>query len=114
VEVTHRHIGSDLLGEQVFLDTMYVGKLKGVGRIWQYSAVDGACSFGFAEVRSGEKSAKTAARFLEHHVLPVYAEAGLELVEVVGRRGGVQRGVHQDVPAPGDLHPSAPPSLARP
>ncbi len=38
---------------------------------------------GFAEVRSGEKSAKAAARFLEHHVLPVYREAGIELVEVV-------------------------------
>ena len=83
LEVTHRHIGSDRLGEQVFLDTMYVGKLKGVGKIWQYSAVDGACSFGFARVRSGEKSAKAAAGFLEHHVLPVYLEAGIELVEVV-------------------------------
>jgi transposase InsO family protein len=100
--VTHRHIGSDLLGEQVFLDTMYVGKLKGVGKIWQYSAVDGACSFGFAQVRSGEKSAKTAARFLERHVLPVYSEAGIALVEVVvGRRGGVQRGAHQEMPARG-------------
>ena len=83
LEVTHRHIGSDVLGEQVFLDTMYVGKLKGVGKIWQYSAVDGACSMGFAQVRSGEKSAKAAARFLEHHVLPVYREAGITLVEVV-------------------------------
>src|SRR6266540_3894413 len=33
LEVAHRHIGSDVLGEQVFLDTMYVGKLKGVGKI---------------------------------------------------------------------------------
>ncbi|MDP9341207.1 MAG: integrase core domain-containing protein [Actinomycetota bacterium] len=82
-EVIHRHIGSDQLGEQVFLDTMYVGKLKGVGKIWQYSAVEGACSFGFAEVRAGEKSARTAASFLEHQVLPVYREAGIALVEVV-------------------------------
>ncbi len=83
LEVTHRHIGSDVLGEQVFLDTMYVGKLKGVGKIWQYSAVHGACSFGFAQVRAGEKSAKASARFLEHHVLPVYREAGIAVVEVV-------------------------------
>jgi len=47
-QVQHRHIGSEVLGEQVFLDTMYVGNLKGVGKVWQYSAVDGACSFGFA------------------------------------------------------------------
>ena len=50
-EVIHRHIGSEVPGEQVFLDTMYVGRLKGVGKVWQYSAVDGACSFGFARVR---------------------------------------------------------------
>lgn len=82
-EVQHRHIGSDLCGEQVFLDTMFVGRLKGVGKIWQYSAVEGACSFGFAQVRRGEKSARAAAAFLEHHVLPTYREAGIALKEVV-------------------------------
>jgi hypothetical protein len=41
------HQGSDVVGEALFMDTMYIGNLKGVGKIWQYSAVDGACSFGF-------------------------------------------------------------------
>jgi hypothetical protein len=82
-EVIRRHIGSEVLGEQVFLDTMYVGRLKGVGKVWQYSAVDGACSFGFAKVRRGEKSANAAAAFLEHDVLPSYREAGITLKEVV-------------------------------
>ncbi len=77
------HIGSDTVGEQVFFDTMYVGNLKGVGKIWQYSAVDGACSFAFAKVLAGEKSAACAATFLEREVAPVYAEAGIELKEVV-------------------------------
>ncbi len=82
-EVTRRHIGSDVPGEQVFLDTMFVGRLKGVGKIWQYSAIDGACSFGFARVRRGEKSAGAAAEFVQAHVLPVYLEAGIALKEVV-------------------------------
>ncbi len=82
-EVAHRHIGSDAPGEQVFLDTMFVGKLKGVGKIWQYSAVDGACSFALAKVLTGEKSAEAAAAFLEHHVAPAYAEVGIPLQEVV-------------------------------
>jgi transposase InsO family protein len=82
-EVQHRHIGSEVSGEQVFLDTMFVGRLKGVGKIWQYSAVDGACSFGFAVVRQGEKGARAAARFLEDHIAPAYAEAGITLREVV-------------------------------
>lgn len=82
-EVHHRHIGSDTLGEQVFLDTMFVGKPKGVGKIWQYSAVDGACSFGFAKVLAGKKSAEAAAAFLERDVAPAYAEAGIALREIV-------------------------------
>ncbi len=77
------HIGSDTLGEQVFFDTMYIGNLKGVCKIWQYSAVDGACSFGFAKVFAGEKSAAHAAAFLAGEVAPVYAEAGISLVEAV-------------------------------
>ncbi len=77
------HIGSDRLGEQVFFDTMYIGNLKGVGKIWQYSAVDGACSFAFAKVFAGEKSAARAAVFLTTEVAPVYAEAGICLREAV-------------------------------
>lgn len=79
----HTHIGSDVVGEQVFLDTMYVGNLKGVGKVWQYSAVDGACSFGFARAKAGKKSAAAMADFLEHDILPAYREAGINLVEVV-------------------------------
>jgi hypothetical protein len=66
------HQGSDIVGEKVFLDTMYVGNLKGVGKIWQYTAVDGAASFGFAQARLGPKSAADSADFLEHHVLRRY------------------------------------------
>ncbi len=76
------HIGSPLVGAELFADTMYVGKLKGVGTIWQYTMVDGACSFGFARGRAGRKSAKSMARFLEQDVLPVYREARIRLVRI--------------------------------
>lgn len=76
------HIGSDQVGAELFADTMYVGKLKGVGTVWQYTMVDGACSFGFARVRAGRKSAKSMARFLEEDVLPVYREARIRLVRI--------------------------------
>jgi transposase InsO family protein len=76
------HIGSDQVGAELFADTMYVGKLKGVGTVWQYTMTDGACSFGFARVRAGRKSAKSMARFLEEDVLPVYREAGIRLVRI--------------------------------
>ena len=82
--VQHRHIGSDVVGEQVFLDTMYVGHLKGVGKVWQYTGVDGACSFGFARAAAGEKSAQSMAEFLERDVAAgLRARPGIRLVEVV-------------------------------
>jgi len=76
------HIGSEVVGAELFADTMYVGKLKGVGTVWQYTMVDGACSFGFARAAGGRKSAKSMARFLEEDVLPVYREARVRLVRI--------------------------------
>ena len=76
------HIGSATVGAELFADTMYVGKLKGVGTVWQYTMVDGACSFGFGRVRSGRKSAKSMAAFLIEDVAPVYREAMIRLVRI--------------------------------
>ncbi len=76
------HIGSDVVGAELFADTMYVGKLKGVGTVWQLTMVDGACSFGFARVRAGRKSAKSMARFLREDVAPAYREARIRLVRI--------------------------------
>ncbi len=73
------HIGSDAPGDELFLDTFYVGHLKGVGKVWQLSAVDGASSFAVARVIAGEKTAAVMARFLVDDVVPACREAGLEL-----------------------------------
>jgi hypothetical protein len=68
--VQHRHIGSDVVGETVFLDTMYVGHLKGVGKVWQYTGVDGACSFGFARVHAGEHAARAGRSRMREEATP--------------------------------------------
>jgi transposase InsO family protein len=81
------HIGSDVPGEEVFFDTFYVGHLKGVGKVWQLSAVDGASSFGIARVVAGDKSAAVMARFLREDVLPTCARAGLRLVTATTDNG---------------------------
>ena len=73
------HIGSDVPGEELFLDTFYVGHLKGVGKVWQLSAVDGASSFGIARVVAGDKTAAVMARFLAEDVVPACQRAGLTL-----------------------------------
>jgi len=84
------HIQADQPGELVCVDTFYVGKLKGVGKVWQYTACDAACSFAVAQV-SLEFSAQAAARFLTSHVLPTYRAAGWPLQRILpeGHRDGV-------------------------
>lgn len=94
--VVHKHIGSDVVGEQLFMDTMYVGRLKGVGPVWQFTACDGACSFGFARARAGKKSARAAADFLERDILPTYREAKIPLIEVVTDGGPEFKGAFRD------------------
>jgi transposase InsO family protein len=81
------HLGSDIPGEEVFCDTMFVGKLKGVGPIWQFAACDGACSFALAQALAGEKRQAQAIAFVVERVLPVYAEAGIELRKITTDRG---------------------------
>jgi transposase InsO family protein len=81
------HIGSDEPGEELFLDTFYVGHLKGVGKVWQLSAVDGASSFGIARVIAGDKTAAVMARFLAEDVVPACREAGLRLVTATTDNG---------------------------
>ena len=63
------HIGSDTPGVEVFFDTMYIGNLKGVGKLWQYSAVDGASSFGVARIMVGNGNGTKGARFLRSDLL---------------------------------------------
>jgi transposase InsO family protein len=73
------HIGSDEPAEEFFFDTFYVGHPKGVGKVWQLSAVDGASSFAIARVVAGDKTAAVMGRFLADDVLPAIRRAGLEL-----------------------------------
>jgi transposase InsO family protein len=82
-----RHVAAEQPGELVCLDTFYVGKLKGVGKVWQYTA----CSYAVAQV-STEFSAQAAARFLTARVLPVYRAAGWPLRRVLTDCGSEYRG----------------------
>jgi transposase InsO family protein len=79
--------GSEVAGEEVFLDTMSVGKLNGVGPVWQFAACDGACSFALAQPIAGEKRQAQAIAFVLERLLPVYEEAGIELKQVTTDRG---------------------------
>jgi transposase InsO family protein len=86
------HVAAHTPGELICLDTFYVGKLKGVGKVWQYTACDAACSYAVAHVATA-CSAASATRFLMTHVLPAYRAAGWRVQRVLTDQGNEYRGV---------------------
>jgi transposase InsO family protein len=83
---TERHVHARKPGDLVCLDTFFIGKLKGVGSIWQITACDAASSFAVAML-STEHTAREAARFLESKVVPAFAEAGHRIRAILTDRG---------------------------
>jgi len=61
----HRFLNTRYPGHIVEIDTFYVGTLKGVGRIYQFTAIDTFSSYGWAELYT-DKSATSACDFLTH------------------------------------------------
>src|SRR3954462_7959875 len=53
-------------GEDVPLDAFYVGRLKGVGAVWQLTAVDIATRYAVVQLVVGDKTAAVAALLLDH------------------------------------------------
>jgi transposase InsO family protein len=52
-------------GDLVALDTFYIGRLKGIGAVWQLTAVDTATRLAVAMLTTGAKSAEAAVAFVE-------------------------------------------------
>jgi transposase InsO family protein len=83
-----RHVEASVPGELVCLDCFYVGKLKGVGKVWQITACDAASSYALARVFvQSQPTSETAARFLRHVLVPHYREAGWPIQRVLTDRG---------------------------
>jgi transposase InsO family protein len=73
-------------GDLVALDTFYVGKLKGIGPVWQLTAVDTATRYAIGALVAGDKSARDAAGFVDH-VAERLAGLGVELTRVLTDNG---------------------------
>ncbi len=67
-------------------DTMYVGHLKGVGRIYQQTVLDTYASVAFAKLYT-TKQPVTAADLLHDRVLPFFAEQRVPVLRVLTDRG---------------------------
>lgn len=82
-----RHVEAAEPGELLSLDTFYVGKLKGVGKVWQITGCDVASSFAWARVIVGEVTAAAVLDFLQTVVRPVYRRAGWRLQRLLTDNG---------------------------
>ena len=78
-----------LLGQ----DTLYVGYIKGVGKIFQQTAIDTYSNVGFAKIYT-DKTPLPAADLLNDRVLPFFEEHGLRLLRVLTDRGTEYCGVN--------------------
>lgn len=67
-------------------DTYYVGYIKGVGKIYQQTGIDTFSNVGFAKLYA-DKTAITAADFLNDKVLPFFDAEMIKLLRVLTDRG---------------------------
>jgi len=88
-----RHVAANAPGDLLSLDTFYVGKLKGVGKVWQITGCDVASSFGWARLILGEVTAAAVLAFLREVVKPGYRRAGWRLKRVLTDNGKEFKGV---------------------
>jgi Winged helix-turn helix len=82
----HGEFESECPGYCVAQDTFYVGTLKGVGRIYQQTAIDTYSKVAFAKLYD-TKTPITAADLLNDRVLPFFDEQGIAVSRVLTDRG---------------------------
>jgi transposase InsO family protein len=81
-EFAERHVKSDYPGYLLCLDTFYVGRLKGVGRIYLQAVVDTFGSVAFGKLYTSKRQ-ETAADVLYDRVLPFYESHGLTIEAIL-------------------------------
>jgi transposase InsO family protein len=77
-----RHVEAGQPADLFCLDTFYIGKLKGVGKVWQITACDAASSYGVARILP-ELSPTAVAHFLREVLVPAVSQAGWRLRRVL-------------------------------
>jgi transposase InsO family protein len=115
-----RHIDATRPGEKVQVDCFFVGRLSGTkGTVWQYTAIDVASAFTWAELHTSERNPRSRhTRELVHRVAAELAAAGWKLQEVTTDNGSefrakdFQAAIAALGPANGSSAPGAPTATA--
>jgi transposase InsO family protein len=91
-----RHIEATEPGEKVQFDCFFIGRLSGTkGAVWQYTAIDVASAFTWAELHTTERNPRARhTRELLHRVARELAAAGWKLQEVTTDNGSEFRAKH--------------------
>ena len=73
-------------GDLVALDSFYIGNLKGVGKVYQLTAVDTATRWAMVMITLGVPTGATTARFVDH-VIRRYRRLGVTVRAVLSDNG---------------------------
>jgi len=92
---THGQIESFHPGFLLGQDTFYVGWIKGIGKIYQQTGIDTYSNTGFAKLYL-DKTAVTAADFLNDKVLPFFDSQGVRLLRILTDRGTEYCGLREN------------------
>jgi transposase InsO family protein len=90
-EFAERHVKSEYPGYLLCQDTFYVGRLKGVGRIYLQAVVDTFGSVAFGKLYTSKRQ-ETAADVLYDRVLPFYESHGLTIKAILTDNGTEYKG----------------------
>lgn len=86
-----RRVESSYPGQLLCQDTFYVGRLKGVGRVYLQAVVDTFGSFAFGKIYTSKRP-ETAADILHDRVLPFYGEQGIPIEAILTDNGTEYKG----------------------
>jgi len=86
-----RHVESSKPGELLCQDTFYVGRIKGIGKVYLQAVVDTYDSFAFAFLHTG-KLPECSVAVLHNEVLPFYEDNKLKVEAVLTDNGREFRG----------------------
>lgn len=85
-EFAERHVESDYPGQLLCQDTFYVGRMKGVGRVYLQAVVETYGSYAFGKLYTSKRP-ETAVDALYDRVLPFYEEHGLPIQAILTDNG---------------------------
>ncbi len=77
-QARHNHIESSSPGELLCVDTFWFN-IRGVGKLYQYTACDAYSSFGWAKIYK-EKISETSVDFVEDHILKTVPEGKIKRI----------------------------------